>query len=148
MPDICSEKTTATAYPPASLYQQWRNHADRLNMPISEFIIRMVEAGRTNISMDDASAQSVRELLQQRADLERELQRQRDRIQDLKRQLQQTSQSEIVAFIDNNPGARTPEIIQYVADSVPGRVASHLDALEGEVIKQRDDQYYPLQTDE
>lgn len=117
-------------------------------MPISEFIIRMVEAGRTNISIEDASSESTRNLLQQQADLKREIQRQRDRIQDLERQLERTSQSEIVEFIDDNPGTRTPEIIQHVADTVPGRVASHLDALEGDVIEQQDDKYYPLQTDE
>jgi predicted phage-related endonuclease len=107
----------------------------------------MVEAGRQNISMDDASATSTRDLLQERADLKREIQRQRDRIKDLERQLQHSSQSEIVSFITDNPGTTTPDIIQDVADSVPARVASHLDALEGKVVEQRSDGYYPLETE-
>lgn len=148
MPDIRSDKTTATAYPPRTLYEQWSDQADQLDMPISCFIIRMVEAGRTNISMEEASSESIRDLLQQKSDLKQEIQRQRNRIQDLERQLQQTSQSEIVSFIAENPGARTPEITQHVADTVPGRVASYLDALEGNMIEQRETGYYPLETDE
>lgn len=148
MPDICSEKSTAVAYPPTSLYQQWSHHADSLEMSISRYIIRMTEAGRQNISMENASSESIRDLLQQKADLKREIQRKEERIQDLERQLQHTSRSKIVSYVENNPGARTPEITQKVADSVPGRVASHLDALEGEVFEQRADGYYPGEQDE
>jgi hypothetical protein len=61
--------------------------------------------------------------------------------------LQRSSQSEIVSFVADNPGATTPDIIQDIADSVPARVASHLDALEGDVIEQREDGYYPLESE-
>ena len=147
MPDLAANKTSAVAYPPQTLYDSWDEHAEDLDMSTSQFIIRMVEAGRQNISMDDASATSTRDLLQERADLKREIQRQRDRIKDLERQLQHSSQSEIVSFITDNPGTTTPDIIQDVADSVPARVASHLDALEGKVVEQRSDGYYPLETE-
>ena len=148
MPELSSDKTTAVTYPPTSLYEQWSDHADALDMSISQYMIRMVEAGRRNISMNEASAESVSALLQQKADLEREIQRKEERIQDLERQLQHTSRSKIVSYINENPGARTPEITQKVADTVPGRVAGHLDALEGEVIEQRTDGYYPSDQDE
>ena len=148
MPELGPNKTTAVTYPPESLYGQWSDHADTLDMSISQYMIRMVEAGRQNISMEEASSESIRELLQQKADLKRELQRKEDRIQDLERQLQHTSRSKIVSYVEDNPGARTPEITQRVADTVPGRVASHLDALEGEVIEQRVDGYYPCKQDE
>jgi len=148
MPDIGTDKTTAVTYPPEALYQSWVEQADTLDVSTSQFILKMVEAGRKNISMRDASAASVRDLLDQRTDLEREVQRQRKRIEDLERQLQRTSQADIVAFVEDNPGAATPEIIQHVADSVPGRVASHLDALEGDIIKAQEDGYYPRPTDE
>ncbi|WP_336326469.1 hypothetical protein [Halovenus sp. HT40] len=147
MPDLGPNKTTAVTYPPESLYEQWSNHADGLDMAISQYMIRMVEAGRQNISMDDASSESIRELLQQKADLKREIQRKEQRIQDLERQLQHTSRSKIVSYIEDNPGARMPEITQTVADTVPGRVASHLDALEGELIKQQADGYYLDESD-
>lgn len=147
MPDLAEDTTTAVAYPPSSLYETWVDHAEELDMSTSQYLVRMVEAGRRNISMDDASAASIRELLQERADLKREIQRQRDRVNDLERQLQRSSQSEIVSFITDNPGTATPDIIQDVADSVPARVASHLDALEGDVIEQREDGYYPLESE-
>jgi predicted phage-related endonuclease len=148
MPELGPNKTTAVTYPPKTLYSQWSDHADELNMSISQYMIRMVEAGRQNISMDEASSESIRELLQQKADLKREIQRKEDRIQDLERQLQHTSRSKIVSYIEDNPGAQRPEITQKVADTVPGRVASHLDALEGKVIEQRADGYYPDARDE
>jgi predicted RNase H-like nuclease (RuvC/YqgF family) len=142
MADLGPNTTTAATYPPETLYEQWSDQADALDMSISQFMIRMIEAGRKNISMEDASSESIRELLQQKSDLKRELQRKEERIQDLERQLQHTSRSEIVSYIEDNPGARMPEITQKVADTVPGRVASHLDALEGDLIEQRDDGYY------
>lgn len=148
MPDIASDKVTAVAYPPQSLYDSWCDQADSSGMSTSQFIVRMVEAGRKNISMDDASTESIRELLQKRAALKREVERQRERIQDLERQLQRTTQSDIVSFIDDNPGAATPEITQHVADTVPGRVAGHLDALEGSAIEKRSDGYYPIESDD
>lgn len=147
MPDIGPNKTTAVSYPPESLYRQWSDHADSLDMSISQYLIRMTEAGRRNISMDDASSESIRELLQQKADYKREIQRKEERIQDLERALQYTSRSKIVSFVEENPGAGTPEITQRVADTVPGRVASHLDSLEGELVEQRADGYYPRESE-
>ena len=148
MPDLGPNKTTAVTYPPKSLYGQWSDQADTLDMSISQYILRMVEAGRKNISMDDATSGSVGELLQQTADLKREIRRKEERIQDLERQLQHTSQAKIVSYIEDNPGAHTAEIMQKVADTVPGRVAGHLDALEGDVIVQRTDGYFLIDQDE
>jgi predicted RNase H-like nuclease (RuvC/YqgF family) len=148
MPDLGPKKTTAATYPPKSLYEQWSEQAEDLEMSISQYMIRMIEAGRSNISMDEASSKSVSELLQQKSDLKRELQRKEGRIQDLERQLQHSAQSNIISHIKDNPGARTPEITQHLANTVPGRVAAHLDALEGKVIKHREDGYYPTKDDE
>ncbi|SNR64828.1 hypothetical protein [Halorubrum vacuolatum] len=148
MPEISNDKTTAHAYPPKEIYNAWGEHAEELNMSISQYIIRMVESGRKNINMEDSSSDTLRELLQQRATLSRQVERQRDRIKDLERQLEQTSQSEIASFVTENPGVQTPVIIQHVADTVPGRVAGHLDALEGSLIERRDSGYYPINADE
>lgn len=148
MPEISPDKATVVTYPPQSLYEDWREHADSLDMSVSRYIIRMVEGGRKNIAFNDLSNHSLRNLMQEKSDLQKEVQRQRDRIHELERQLRRTSQSDIVAFVDENPGASTPEIMQLVADTVPGRVASHLDVLEGELVQERDGRYYPIESEE
>lgn len=146
MPDINPDKTTATTYPPESLYESWISHADSLNQPISQFIIRMVEAGRKQANIQETTSASSRELRQLNADLERELKRQRTRNEELERQLHNTAQSEIISYIEKNPGATTPELIQRVADTVPGRVAGLLDLLEGEAIELQNDGYYLIES--
>lgn len=148
MPGNSDDKQTAVAYVPDGLYESWVDHADDLGVSVSRLIIQMVEAGRKDTSMDDVSTDSIRHLRQQRNDLQQEVERQRERIEDLERQLQHTAQPPIVEFVEDNPGAATAEIIQRVADTVPARVAGHLDALEGSKIEQRDDGYHPLSADE
>lgn len=148
MPELGSDSVMAACYPPQALYDTWCAEAERQEMPTSQFIIRMVEAGRKNISMDDVPADSIRELREQRAELNREVERQRERIADLERQLDRTSRTDIVDFVDDNPGVTSPEITQRIADTVPGRVASHLDALEGAVLSNRDGGYYVIDSDE
>lgn len=148
MPEISPDKTTAAAYPPELLYEQWRDHADELDMPISQFIIRMVEAGRKQINLEAVADDTHHELRQQRADLKTELERQRQRVKQLERQLHRTEHSDIIEFVANNPGATSPEIIQHIADTVPGRVATHLDTLEEETLDHRDDGYYPYESAE
>jgi len=144
MPDISSEKTTATTYPPTRLYDSWCNHADDLNMPVSQYIIRMVEAGRKQVDLQDTTSDSIRALRQQQTSLKRELERQRARNAELERQLEHTIHSEIVKFVSDCPGVSMSEIIQHIADTVPGRVARFLDMLEGDEIEISDGEYYPV----
>ena len=65
MPDITDEKAVATTYPPESLYNSWSDHADTLDLAISQYIIRMVEAGRKQVdlrkSTSDLSCQTQRQ---------------------------------------------------------------------------------------
>jgi len=147
MPDIGDDKATATTYPPESLYQGWCEEAEARGIPTSQYIIRMVEAARKDVSLDEAVSDSVQELRQQRQDLQAELERQRGRVQKLEEQLHHSEQVEILEYVEANPGAATPEIIQHVADTVPSRVASHLDLLQGEGIERREDGYYPNSND-
>jgi multidrug resistance efflux pump len=147
MPELSNDKVMAACYPPESLYDDWCDHANRLDLSVSHFLIKMVEAGRKNIDMGDVPSESIRTLRQERDELQREVERQRERTRDLERQLERTAQTDIVAFVEDHPGVATPEIIQQIANTVPGRVASHLDALEGEVLVSRDDGYYPLEHD-
>lgn len=144
MPDLGPDTQMAAAYPPERLYESWRDHADDLDMPVSKFIIEMVEAGRKQIDLEDYAADSMRELRDQRDDLRNEVQRQRARVEELERQLDRTARTDIVAFIEENPGATAPEIVQHVADTVPGRTVGLLDALDGRSIREREGAYYVL----
>lgn len=144
MPDISSDKIMASCYPPQSLYDDWNDHADRLDLAVSQFIIRMVETGRKQIDIQSDTDDSARRLRRQLADVQRELDRQRTRNQELERQLRHTAHAEIVSYVQENPGVGTAEIIQHVADTVPGRVAGHIDVLEGNEIQQSEDGYYPV----
>lgn len=116
-------------------------------MSTSQFLIRMVEAGRKNISISSFSADSSHKLRQQLTDLEQELERQRARNHDLERQLQHTAHGEIVTYVKENPGATTPQIIQHIADTVPRRVAGHLDVLEEDTLENKDGEYYLQESD-
>jgi hypothetical protein len=75
--------------------------------------------------------------------LKREVERQRQRNRELERELRQTAYFEIADYVEENPGTSMPQIIQHVADTVPGRVASYLDLLEEEELVVRDGRYYP-----
>jgi predicted RNase H-like nuclease (RuvC/YqgF family) len=141
MPDINSDKTMAAAYPPQALYDSWSQHADALSISTSQFIIRMVEAGRKQIDVEELANESAQELRQQRSDLQQELDRQRNRVEKLEQQLHYTAQSDIIDYVEANPGATAPEIIQHIAHTVPERVASHLDLLEGDALEHHTDGY-------
>ncbi|WP_226483098.1 hypothetical protein [Natrinema amylolyticum] len=147
MPDIASDKATAVTYPPQPLYDKWCQQADSLNMSISQFLIRMVEVGRKQVDLEDIAEESLRDLHNQVTDLQRELNQQRTRNQKLERQLHRTVHGEILDYVEDNPGVTTPEIMQYVADTVPSRVASYLDLLEGDELELRDGEYYLQETD-
>ncbi len=147
MPDISAQKITATCYPPESLYLKWKDHAERLDMSASQFLIRMVETGRKQIDVQESTNDSLRELRQQLTDLQRELNRQRTRNKELERQLQHTAHAEIVSYVEENPGATTPQIIQHIADTVPGRVVGHLDVLEEDTLEVEDGAYYLRNSD-
>jgi len=142
MPETSDQTATAVCYPPESLYEQWCSDADRVDQSKSRFIIRMVEAGRKDVSIDGSSTESIREVLQEQARLKRKLKEKRTRVRELEQQLEHTAHSDISSFIAENPGINTPEIIQHVANTVPNRVAGYLDMLEGSVIEYRDGEGY------
>lgn len=147
MPDTGDDTATVTTYAPNVVYETWKDHADDLDQSVSKFIVQMVEAGRKQIQLDDVATSSVQDLRRQRDNLQREVKRQRKRVRELERQLHRSAAAEINTFVTNNPGATTPDIIQHVADTVPVRVVSYLDLLEGDTLQHREDGYYPLDTD-
>jgi len=144
MPGHSDDKTMAAAYVPDPLYDRWCDHADDLDESVSQFIIQMVEAGRKQIDLDAVAADSIQQLRTERNDLRNEVQRQRKRIQELERQMEQTSRTDIVEHVEENPGATAPEIIQHVSNTVPGRTVGHLDLMEGRALVNEDGEYYAL----
>lgn len=57
MPDISQDKTVVTTYPPENLYNTWCDHADKLDTSLSQFVIRMVEAGRKQVDIQEATSE-------------------------------------------------------------------------------------------
>jgi len=103
----------------------------------------MVEAGLKKF--DAASVEpdeTNRELRQQRNDLKAELDRARNRIADLEDAVYHGERQAIKEFVNANPGATYDEIIQHVIDTVPERVTTHLDDMEGEDLRVDDGCYY------
>ncbi|WP_241897864.1 hypothetical protein [Halorubrum sp. C191] len=114
---------------------------------MSEFIESMVEAGLKKFEPTvnpDTTKQEVRE---QRNELKAELDRTRGRIQELEDIVYQGERQIIKRYVQNNPGATYDEIIQHLIDTVPQRVTSHLDDLEGDTIQRTENGYYPIETE-
>ena len=53
-----TERVTVKSYVPAYQRENWREHADRLNMSLSEFVRTMTQAGRRSFEMPAASAET------------------------------------------------------------------------------------------
>lgn len=144
MPGNSDDTQMAASYPPVELYDDWCDHAEDLDLSRSKFIIEMVEAGRKKIELNEFAADSLRQLREERRDLQNEVERQRQRVRELERQMQRSARGDIVAFVEENPGATAPEIIQHVANTVPSRTVGHLDLLEGRTLANDDGEYYVL----
>lgn len=138
----------AMTYPTERQYEQWETDADEYGMNMSEFMKAMIEAGRKKFGVTVEPDQTNRELRKQRNDLKDELNQTRERVSDLETQLHHGERATIQQFVEENPGATFDQIIQHVMDTVPGRVAVHLDDLEGELLRVEDGQYYPAAADE
>jgi ElaB/YqjD/DUF883 family membrane-anchored ribosome-binding protein len=135
----------AATYPSEEQYERWQNRADDMGMrSMSEFVESMVEAGLKKF--DAASVEpdeTNQELRQQRNDLKAELDRARARIEDLEDAVYHGERQAIKNFVDADPGASYDEIIQHVIDTVPERVTTHLDDMEGEDLRVENGCYYP-----
>lgn len=135
-------------YPTEEQYDRWERKADELDMSMSEFVECMVEAGLKKFDVDVTPDETNRELREQRNDLKAELDRARDRIEQLEEDLHHGERGAIRNFVETNPGATYDEIVQYVIDTAAGRVTTHLDGLEGDALRVETDDdgtelYYP-----
>ena len=140
---MSSETQPAMTYPTEDQYDRWKQQAEEFDMSVSEFMQAMVEAGLKKFDATVEPDETVRELREQRNDLRDELDHARSRIDDLETRLYQGEREAVRDYIEENPGATYDEIIQHVVDTVPERVTTHLDDLEGEDVQVEDDRYYP-----
>jgi len=142
-----SDSRHAATYPTEEQYQRWKKRADNRGMSMSEFIEAMVEAGMKKFEPTVAPDMTNHELREQRNELKTELDRARVRIQELENAAYHGERQTIKRYIEANPGATYDEVIQHVIDTVPQRVTTHLDDLEGEEIRNSDRRYYPTENE-
>lgn len=133
----------AATYPSEQQYQRWQDRADDLGMSMSEFMEAMVEAGLKKFDASVEPDETNQELRQQRNELKTELDRARDRIQELEDAVYHGERRTIKRYVEDNPGTTYDEVIQHVIDTVPQRVTTHLDDLEGDELRYVDGGYYP-----
>jgi ElaB/YqjD/DUF883 family membrane-anchored ribosome-binding protein len=136
----------AATYPSEEQYQRWQDRADDLGMSMSEFMEAMVEAGMKKFDVSVEPDETNQELRQQRNELKTELDRARDRIQELEDAVYHGERRTIKRYVEDNPGATYDEVIQHVIDTVPQRVTTHLDDLEGDELQYVDGGYYPAES--
>lgn len=141
-----SDYKQAATYPSEEQYERWETHCEELGMrSMSEFVEAMVEAGMKKFDSSGVEPDETnRELRQQRNELKTELDRARDRITDLEDAVYLGERQAIKEFVDENPGASYDDIVQHMIETVPNRVTSHLDDMEGEEFRVEDGHYYPL----
>lgn len=137
----------AATCPSEQQYRRWQNRADDLGMSMSEFMEAMVEAGMKKFNASVEPDETNHELREQRNKLKTELDRTRNRIQELEDAVYHGERRTIKRYVEDNPGATYDEVIQHVIDTVPQRVTTHLDDLEGDELRYVDGDYYPAESE-
>jgi ElaB/YqjD/DUF883 family membrane-anchored ribosome-binding protein len=134
----------AAAYPSEEQYERWEGQCEELGMrSMSEFMEAMVEAGLKKFDTSGVEPDETnRELRQQRNELKQELDRARDRIGDLEEAVYNSERRDIKEYVAAHPGATYDEIINQLVETVPGRVTTHLEEMEGDDLQVDDEQYY------
>lgn len=139
-----SEYTDIATYPDDDQLERWEERAEELGFQSwSEFIQAMVEAGLKKF--DAASVEpdeTKRELREHRNDVKIQLDRARDRIDKLEDAVYHGEWQTIAGYVESNPGATYDDIVQHIIDTAAGRVTSHLEDMEGDVLRADDDGYY------
>ena len=136
----------AATYPSEEQYQRWQDRADDLGMSISEFMEAMVEAGLKKFDASVEPDETNQELREQRNELKTELDRTRNRIQELEDAVYHGERRTIKRYVEDNPGATYDDVIQHDIDTVPQRVTTHLDDLEGDKLQYVDTGCYPAES--
>ena len=82
-----SDKHHVATYPREEQYQVWKEDADEMDLPMSQYAKQMIEAGRKDFPIDITPDETNSELREQRNDLKQELEHTRERIEELETQL-------------------------------------------------------------
>lgn len=114
-------------YPSNEQHARWKKEAAAMDMSLSGFIQAMTEVGLKKFTVDTNPDESVNDLRRQRNDLKRELDRTRDRVRKLEKQIQTSERMAINEFVAENPGAELDAIIQHVIENASSRVPQQVD---------------------
>jgi len=125
----------AMTYPAEEQYEEWKRHADELDMSVSEFMQAMVEAGRRKFDRDVSPDETPQELREQRNELREELRQSRDRIQELEDRVYNSERRAIVQFVEDNGATDFESIVEHVQQTARTRVNQHIDAMQGDEIR-------------
>jgi hypothetical protein len=136
---VSEDTQPAMTYPNKAEYVGWKFAAEREGMSVSEWMKCMVRAGQRKWEATAEPDVTNQDLRQQRNDLKRQLKAARTRVKKLEDQLHDTEREQVEQFIRDNPGVTRPEVIQYISDEVPSRVARHLDHLLGQGVERDGD---------
>jgi len=74
-------------YPTEEQYEYWKRDADEMDIPMSEYVEIMVQAGRSKIQIRTETDSNRRSIREQRDDLKEELDHARRRIEQLENRL-------------------------------------------------------------
>lgn len=121
---------------------RWEAEAESRNMSLSEYLRAMIEAGRKKFSIDVSQNESNEELRRQRFDLREENTRLREQVSELESIAYQGEREVILEFITSNPGSTFPEMVQHVINTVPERVSTHLEDMDGNEVEVVEGRWY------
>lgn len=138
-----SETVVATSYVPRTQYQLWEKEAKKRDMSISQLISSMVQAGLTDIELEEDPSSEIIELRNQL----RQVQAERDKAKKEKRNQNQEAYhvglGKIKELIINNPGIDRHEIVNYIMENPVIFVDKYLQNLEGSEFNNRNGEWYP-----
>lgn len=132
------------SYPGDEQYDQWTEDAEEMDMSMSEYVERMVEAGRTKIPITAHVVDSDYKLREQRNDLRNELRNARERIEALEARLHRDELGAVVEHIRENPGIDHAQLTNWVGSKAPSLTQQYVKDLRGELIEERDGGYYVM----
>jgi len=143
MTELGEDTQPAMCYPNEAQYQQWKDWADEMGYKsVSRFMIEMVEVGYKQIDLAIGYDEDTKELREQRNNLKQELDKTRNRLQEVEEQLYSGEREVILDLLEEQPnGASFAQIVQHVIDDTPVRVAKVLDELDGDEISHREGRY-------
>lgn len=142
MSDSSDDTKDTMCYPSEAQRERWDERAEEFDMNTSEFIKNMVEAGMKKFEVSVEPDETDREIRDHRNELADQLERARERIEHLDRRRQHTEQGAVLQYVEENPGASFEEILEHLAETLPGRLNRLLDELEGTELRVTDDRYH------